>query len=45
MLVEGSLAVPASMVRIREVGVEGVQQESLIHCYKHFALLALLSID
>ncbi len=45
MLVEGSLGSPASMVRIQEAEVEGVQPESLVRCYKHFALLALLSID
>ena len=44
MLVEGSLGSPASMVRIQEAEVEGARPESLVRCYKHFALLALLSI-
>ena len=45
MLLEGSLAMPASTAKTLEVEVEGVQQESSIRCCKHFALLALLLID
>ena len=45
MLVEGSLGLPASVVRIQEAEVEGVQPESLIRCHKRSALLALLLID